>query len=394
MKMPNESFSGIITRMLERGVNWEWNAPKGKFVSEVFDPIGRVKTRWEKSNQGSMISRIDESKDGFRRDRIGMGSKWVSCKVGGKDENGINKNLEVFGDIIRLGLSDPQDRIGLVFADYNSQGDLVSTQAGNSSKEKPDVDPDEFYGRSLEENFKELAELIKYRGTVVMTTGFLYGLEDPSVEKQLESDKRDTEFESLKGEWGQNVVDNINRGFNAIMIPLIDESGVEESQPGSRDDILQLLGHDALRGLPHNFTDLSDSNRFLQIRDATRASLAQNLFSYHIRPTMIDQYFVKFEQKSADGFPRFAVHINSWGKDILSGEVAEGQIYRFEDQDYSIRRRDGKIIVAVEPIIRPQERVEVEFPIQIDAQRIMDCMYTEQNTEWEEALDLVPINIS
>jgi len=392
MKRISELFSGIMTHMLERGVNWQWNAPEGKFQSEVYDSINGVRIQWEKSRNGS-IGRTDILKGGFRRDRFSMGSKWISCRVAGEDENGVHKSLHSFGDKIRLGLGDPQGRVGIFSADYNSQGDFLFSEVGNSSKKKLDVDPNEFYSRSIEENFKELAELIKYRGTVVMSTRFLNGLEDPTIEKELENSKRDTDFEVREKEWGQEVVDTINRGFNAIMIPLIDESAVEESQPGSRKNILALLGQDVIRLLPHNFTDLSDSSRFSQIRNAIHLSLAEYLSSYYISPKMLNSYFVKFAPVPVDGPARFAVHINVWGKDILSGEVAEGQIYRYDDQDYSIRIRGGKTIVAVEPIIKPQLRVEVELPAHIEAPRIVDYMNIEQNVGWEEALDLVTVSI-
>ena len=72
MKRISELFSGIMTHMLERGVNWQWNAPEGKFQSEVYDSINGVRIQWEKSRNGS-IGRTDILKGGFRRDRFSMG---------------------------------------------------------------------------------------------------------------------------------------------------------------------------------------------------------------------------------------------------------------------------------------------------------------------------------
>lgn len=402
--MLNEPLSGIIAHMQEKPLNWEWNGENSKFRAEEFDPSTGVRTTWEKDNNG-LLSRREKLPSGPSRYGLSFGSDWLRCNVHSEDVvDGVYKDIEITGrdedEAVRVGLHDPEDRLGLAALRYDPDGKFRSfsvTMLGGRTKDTPGIP--HFLERPFGENLSELAEIIRYRGLVVMTNTFQFGeSEDEAVEKELQTNQEMESIEMLSRGWKPEVLEEITQGTHALLEPLMDTAFGDSLSSDDREVFLRLVQGDVFNLLRHDYQTLPDPDKFFEMQRHIETSIAMALGYYYGRPNMLDNMHVNILPHSSEEPDRFDISIHESpapnSQVISSGEIARGEVHRYGPNDFSIRREGDQIIVGIQTRLKPHLGVVLEIPEYINSAEIIEIAKTDQNIGWERALDLVSVNLS
>lgn len=389
--------------MQERNLNWHWNGYESKHISEEFDPATGVRTHWEKTNNG-LLSKREESLSGLHRYGLSVGPSWLTSSIYGRGVDGIYRHIEVTQpqgeESITVRLSDSQERVGDIFTKYDHEGKFRSVNisvSGSMTEDTPNIQ--DFMERPFGQNFSDLTQIIKFRGLVVLTTAFQFGYEeDQAIEKELETNKQMAANWMMQRGWEPEIVDEIARDTQTLLEPVVDYAFGNELSPENKKILFKLIERDALNLLPDNYHNLTREGRFSELKRNIEHSVAMALDYYYQRPNMLDNYFVEMRPASGEDQDKFSIFVTDSlapNAQVLSeAEVSASQTHRYESNDFSIRIKDGKVIISVRPLLNSQPGGLIELPEHIDSEQIIRLTRIDENVDLEKALELVQANIS
>lgn len=393
-----------------------WEETQSRFTRESIDPVSGVKTSWYRYPISRANLRTDESPSIYSYRSVG--EHWDdnnerilenTCRVIAEEDmykKSVNIEYDYENGIPHLkefviGIAPSQvDQIDLaVESHYTERGRLRFIVIDIRPQESASADMPQgldgklfhFFNRPLEDNIKELGELYRYVGYTA------FG--NPDADDTKAENDYNMRLLILKGvtrKWSQEtrdrMVEFVASSSDALVNEWLADFSDDEKEAIIKETTIETMQKVALRFPNLNFRELSIMQRVEMVKTALRDSTAGTLAFYYQNLMVIGYSKIKLEiNEGDDNKIDISVEDTEYGKPpVYTEQIGLEDDCNFEHYVLRVaRNRENEMQLFVNSKTRPNFGGRLDFPDNIDIEKIHTLATISLPTGWEGALNLV-----